>query len=424
MEESPKSEILAPPPEFAAPQVTPPKESLWRKKLHFWQWFTVFTSFSLLLASCIGFWWTNKFSGSLSEPGVTLWRPARVEAMFLEVTSPADGLITGIGDLVVSGRTLPGVPVLFFTENSENSVDSGPDGTFSAPLQVQPGMNTLTVTAVGEDGTEATRFLDVAMDDAVLGKNTEKDNPSVDKNAPRKDNGRVLVGEVQEVKPGKVTVKDSGKKNPDAASIDASTIILNSKNKPLKITGVKLNDKTLVLLAENGTATGAARKAIKVYVRTASESATLASKRQAIHGIVTGISGPVVTIAHQIQRDRIYTFSVFDTTVIKIKGIEAASLAQVPVGSRVSAVMDRDAGGGWVAKWLHVIPGKATGIFNRFPVSPLPRIPACHRLRFTLLYPLRHPYPHAYSPRYPFRHTHSNLYSHPHSGNLDSLHKR
>jgi hypothetical protein len=77
----------------------------------------------------------------------------------------------------------------------------------------------------------------------------------------------------------------------------------------------------------------------------------------------------MVTIAHQIRRDKIYTVYYSADTVIKIKGMENATGADLAVGQRIAAVGEPADEGTVLAKRIHVIPGRATGVFTRYPVA-------------------------------------------------------
>lgn len=112
-----------------------------------------------------------------------------------------------------------------------------------------------------------------------------------------------------------------------------------------------------------------AKKLNKVLVGEATPGAQL--KRRAVMGVISDIAGSLITLVHQIQRDRLYKVTVNDQTIYSIKGIAtgSASLSDLAIGQRIAAVGQLVEGGGILAKRIHVIPGKATGIFSRFPVA-------------------------------------------------------
>jgi len=292
-------------------------------------------------------------------------RPTAVPELTLSLASPASGVVTENSMLPVSGMTLPGVPVVFYTESHEDSVLSDEKGNFSGSILLDSGMNTLTITAMDENGQEKSLTMEVAYDDQVLGVKTENSNVMADKKA--------ISGKVEKVSDKQLEVKQNNLGKSETVNIDRLTKVVNSKNKPIKINGVKPNDTTMVVASDDA-ASGAAKikKAVKIFVKTATESAQLATKRKAVQGVVTNVSGKTITLAHQIQRDRTFTVIATDLTIIKMSGSASATLADVQVGKRITAVGDNDGAGGIIAKMIHIIPGKATGVFNKLPVTPQP----------------------------------------------------
>lgn len=107
------------------------------------------------------------------------------------------------------------------------------------------------------------------------------------------------------------------------------------------------------------------KKLEKIEVREATQSAQ--GKRHAIQGLVTAIDGSVITLVHQIQRGRVYKVLYSSSTLIKSK--ESSGSASLQVGLRIIVVGDLDGQGVLVAKRIFIIPGKATGIFKRLPIS-------------------------------------------------------
>ncbi len=107
------------------------------------------------------------------------------------------------------------------------------------------------------------------------------------------------------------------------------------------------------------------KKLEKIEVREATQSAQ--GKRHAIQGLVTAIDGLMITLVHQIQRDRVYKVLYSSSTLIKSK--ESSGSASLQVGLRIIVVGDLNDQGVLVAKRIFVIPGKATGIFKRLPLS-------------------------------------------------------
>ena len=154
--------------------------------------------------------------------------------------------------------------------------------------------------------------------------------------------------------------------------VDNNTLILNQENKLIRLNTLKLNDKAAVIATDSAEATpgGTAKKALKIFVRQATSSAALRQmKRRAVEGVITNISGNTITLTHQIQRDRVYTLLVSPLTIVKIKGVVNGTITDLAIGQRVTAVGDLNENGMLVATRIHLIPGKATGIFQKYPIS-------------------------------------------------------
>ena len=279
-------------------------------------------------------------------PAPKLKQAAPKAQLTLSLTSPTTDTVAEGKMLKVMGATLPQTPVVIFTETSEETYESDTTGKFEGEIELAEGVNVLTVTAMGENGEEKTLTYDVVYDSQVLGVKTE--------GTKTEDNKKVIKGEMEEIS-----------KN---VKIDKLTKYADEKNKPMKSTQVKPKDKAIIV-AEDETATSGAKlkKALKVFVRTATESASVAPKRKAVQGLVSSIEGQIITLVHQTQRDRQTKVTAGDTTVIKIKGVTEATFAQIQVGNRIIAVGDNDDSGGIIAKKIYVIPGKATGLFVKQP---------------------------------------------------------
>lgn len=127
--------------------------------------------------------------------------------------------------------------------------------------------------------------------------------------------------------------------------------------------------KLLETITESSESGKKPKKLHKVIVLEATGAAQL--KRRAVMGVISDIVGNIITLVHQIQRERSWRVLVNEQTVYHIKGIAtgSGSLSDLSVGLRIAAVGDLAEDGGILAKRIHVIPGKATGIFRRFPIA-------------------------------------------------------
>ena len=182
-------------------------------------------------------------------------------------------------------------------------------------------------------------------------------------------NDKASVGRVEEVKENKITIEEKKSNKKVEADIDSKTeIIHQNKGKGNTPNSIRKDDKVAVVGAESGSLNKGPQlgKAVKIFVKEASLSGQ--SKRRAIQGVVLSIDGATINIAHQTHRDRTNTVFTDASTLFKIKGEENGSLSDVQAGNRIVAMGDATASG-ILAKRIHVIPGKAAGIFRRLPVS-------------------------------------------------------
>lgn len=183
-------------------------------------------------------------------------------------------------------------------------------------------------------------------------------------------NNLVVIGSVESVTGSTVVVEEKKGKKKTEAEVGQDTRIIGQDKKVLKIGALKLRDLIAVVSSGSGDATDSGKfKVKKIFVKEATAAAQL--KRRAVHGVITNISSNIISLVHQIQRERTYTVVVNDLTVIKLKSEEAtgsASLASLAVGQRIVAVGE-PSDSGLVAKLIHVIPGKAIGIFKKYPLA-------------------------------------------------------
>ncbi len=284
----------------------------------------------------------------------------------LTLESPASGDIV-LDDLVlVKGKTLPQTTVVFYTETDENSMESDSQGNFEGTLTLEIGINTLTVTAFAENGEEKTITLDLVYDEeSVKGVKTDKIPPGQAKKVTPP--GKAVIGNVDDVTDDSLVVTGKGK-GKVKTKVDKDTKIIGQDKKLLRLNSLQPDDLAAVIATDSGEATDSAQpKAHKIYVKKAAQ--VQQSKRRAVHGVITSLGEPLITLVHQIHRERTYILTTNEATVIKVKGVTDATFADLVVGQRIAAVGDLDETGTLVAKRIHVIPGKATGIFKKAPLE-------------------------------------------------------
>jgi hypothetical protein len=175
----------------------------------------------------------------------------------------------------------------------------------------------------------------------------------------------VNVGRIEEVKPGKIEIKSQGKKI-EINTATESAIIEKPSGVKLNLGQLKKNDQIAIIATPsvNLASISARLILIKSATKSATISAALKPTRRAIYGLVREINGNILTVSHPIKDNPRYKVQVIGTTIIKMKGLPSPILGDIKVGDRIAAVGDWS-GDILVAKKVHVIPGKAIGLFGR-----------------------------------------------------------
>jgi hypothetical protein len=114
----------------------------------------------VVVAGAAGYFYLNM--DKVEQP--TLPVNTTKSSLTLELESPADGTLITDNQLLVKGKTAAGATVVFFTDADENSIEADASGNFEGKVGMVEGINTLTVTAYGENGEESTTTLDVVND--------------------------------------------------------------------------------------------------------------------------------------------------------------------------------------------------------------------------------------------------------------------
>lgn len=206
--------------------------------------------------------------------------------------------------------------------------------------------------------------------------------PGQNKSVEKTNNKKAIIGSLENIGTSSITIGQKNNNKKSEATIDVDTKIVGQDKKELKLGALKLKQLIALISTDSGNIStdGGKLKIKKVFVKEASESAQ--TKRRAVQGVITEINGNVITLAHQIHRERTYTVIVNSETYIQSKSSVSStsatlsasdsavsSLSGLQVGQRIVAVGDLDQTGGIIAKRIHIIPGKATGIFKKNPLS-------------------------------------------------------
>lgn len=335
------------------------------KKIYF-----VLLAFAILL----GLVFVSKIITPSPQKEVTL-KPLTTP-LFLAINSPKAETTIVNGELLVKGKTLPNTTVLIYSDIDETSLESDSYGEFKDTILIGDQGGLVRITAYSDSGLESSKTIDIGGSSNVLGKSI-KSNGQSNKEENIKgssQNNTNSNGKNQAQTQNKASLNQAGeiKVKTNQKPISVADFLKNKgkTEKPVKIGTGKMMD----ILSEESTTGASLNKSLKLKkmdVEQASIGAEL--KRHALEGVITQISGGVITLAHQIQRDRTYTIYYNNNTVISMKDNKASGSASLTgtalsVGMRI-AVVGIPADSGLMATRIHVIPGKAIGIFKRNPVS-------------------------------------------------------
>jgi hypothetical protein len=119
---------------------------------------------------------------------------------------------------------------------------------------------------------------------------------------------------------------------------------------------------------------GKLRRLLSLRITEASESTesskSATSKRHAIQGMISSLLGDLMTLSHQIHRDRVTDILISGAQIFQPKNSpESSSSGSLQVGQRVIVFGEINSSGQMVAKRIRIIPGKANGVFNKNPLS-------------------------------------------------------
>lgn len=297
--------------------------------------------------------------------------------LFLTILSPGDQTGHVNGEVLVSGQTLPNTVVAVYSDTDDTMMESDATGAFEGTVVVSSNGGLLRISAFAKTGEEVSQTVAIAPENTfnVLGKTTK--DPSKDNSSnSQKDTKAASGGQKQDnmnEKPPKEEKTVPTKKIilPQVlAPTKAAKLTITAREvatfksgkqievKPKKIGTAKLKE----MLASQSSTSATVKKLNKFQVQSASSSAVM--KRHAVMGVITALSEGSITIAHQIQSERVSTILYNGTTIISGKDISSSSSAQFEVGMRITAVgIPSDAG--LLATRIHIIPGKAIGVINR-----------------------------------------------------------
>lgn len=286
---------------------------------------------------------TNKNVKPTSTPTIT--------PLFLSFASPNTDTTSVNGEILISGKTMPGTTLMAYSDIDESIVESNEFGEFETSLIVADEGGPVRVTAVYETGEEKTETFVIQPKD-VLG---EKSNSIKVKTVQKED------------KP----VPPRPTKSQVVNDVEAFLSVKTKNNKAEKLGAAKIKELT----STESTGSSAMKSALKLAKMEAKiASGATALKRHAISGVITAVSSESITIAHLIQRERTYTIYTNIDTVVTSKD-NVHTIDSLALGMRIAAV-GTPIEDGLLAKRIHVIPGLATGVFTKNPVATISATPS------------------------------------------------
>ncbi|MDP3998732.1 MAG: hypothetical protein Q8P89_03915 [bacterium] len=127
---------------------------------------------ALVVIGAAVFFYVGKL-GTQGPVSLPISQAPKSTALDLLIESPSDETLAEDSQIVVKGKTQPNTVVAFFTEVDQNSVESDSQGKFEGTIGLAEGINTLNITAFGEDGVEKNTALNIVYDteSAEAGKN-------------------------------------------------------------------------------------------------------------------------------------------------------------------------------------------------------------------------------------------------------------
>lgn len=309
--------------------------------------------------------------------------PTEKPSMFLTLAT-GSGTVSGVGnEVLISGTTLPNSTVLLYSDTDQTSVDADATGAFEETVLVDNSDGLVRVQAISQDGLEMEKTLAITLPAIdVLGKSDSKTNngkndtiKESNANKTTNTNKPADISPTQKIK--STTIQGQIKKPTPKSNISVITEPTKAKKEAIRITTsekVKNTGKigTLAIknmlrnASESGTAS-LSGEVKKFAVKQASPAAQM--KRHAVSGIISGLADGEITLVHQIQRERTYTVFYTPETVVHSKSSDTPMEATLTLGMRIAVVGELSDAGELIAKRIHIIPGKAVGIFSKQPLS-------------------------------------------------------
>ena len=120
--------------------------------------------FVIFLALAAGYLYFTNSLNIFNKLPESITQPIRSAKLDLSLSNLTDGMVVEGDIITVSGKTSPNTVIAIYSDTDESSIESDSKGNFTGKLKIEPGINSLTVTAFGENGDEKSLSLDIVND--------------------------------------------------------------------------------------------------------------------------------------------------------------------------------------------------------------------------------------------------------------------
>lgn len=134
--------------------------------------------FILGLVITFGIWTANKSlqennnepqsEENESQPIVNENLQNEEEKMSLSITSPQDNSLLDQEEIEITGKTSPLANIVILFEEGEKIIQTDEQGDFKETIELSGGANEITITAVDQDGNEASKVLNLVYSTAQI----------------------------------------------------------------------------------------------------------------------------------------------------------------------------------------------------------------------------------------------------------------
>jgi hypothetical protein len=90
------------------------------------------------------------------------------EKMSLSITSPQDNSLLDQEEIEITGKTSPSANIVILFEEGEEIIQADGQGEFKKTITLSGGANEITITAVDQDGNEASKVLNLVYSTAQI----------------------------------------------------------------------------------------------------------------------------------------------------------------------------------------------------------------------------------------------------------------